>query len=308
LVRDLSELTSSLILFRQSRMPTIGKRNTLRIIRETPPGLYLDGVELGEILLPRKYIPANLKPKDLLNVFIYLDSEDRLVATTETPLAEVGEFAALKVVSVNRNVGAFLNWGLAKDLLLPFGEQTRPPRIGEKVVVFILLDQSSRRIIASARLNRHLSQEQPDYQPGQSVNLLIVNKTPLGHTAIVENKHRGLLYSDRATAPLDIGQRIKGYVRQVTGSGKIDLTLDPPGAYKQIPSITGQILEALEKNQGKLAFDDSTSAETIRAQFSVSKNTFKRALSALYKKRRIRFTNPGIELVDNREFAPGRNP
>jgi hypothetical protein len=287
-------------------VPTIGKRNTLRIVREAPPGLYLDGAEMGEILLPRKYIPANLKPKDLLNVFIYLDSEDRLVATTETPLAEVGDFAALKVVGVNPKAGAFLDWGLAKDLLLPFREQTKPPRIGQKIVVFILLDETSRRIIASARLNRHLSHDRPDYQPGQPVDLLIVNKSPLGYNAIVENSHYGLLYSDRTTAPLQIGHRIKGYVRQVSPSGKIDLTLDPPGAYKQIPSITGQILEALEKNNGKLPFDDATTPEIIRAKFNVSKNTFKRALSSLYKKRRIRFTKPGIELVDNREFAPGQ--
>src|ERR1043165_8246921 len=140
-------------------MPTIGKRNTLKIVRASQPGLYLDGGELGEILLPHKYIPRDLKPKDLLNVFIYLDSEDRLVATTETPLAEVGEFAALKVIGLNRNVGAFLNWGLAKDLLLPFREQTRDPRIGQKLVVMISLAETSNRIIASARLNRHLSRE-----------------------------------------------------------------------------------------------------------------------------------------------------
>ena len=287
-------------------MPTIGRRNTLKIIREAPPGLYLDGGELGEILFPRKYIPANLKPKDLLNVFIYLDSEDRLVATTETPLAEVGEFAALKVVGVNRNVGAFLDWGLAKDLLLPFREQTKPPRIGQKIVVFIQLDETSNRIIASARLNRYLSHEAPEYQPGEPVNLLIVNQTPLGYNAIIENRHRGLLYSDRTTAPLQVGQRIKGYIRHVREGGKIDLSLDPPGAYKQVPSLTGQILDALEKNHGKLNFDDSTSPDQIRATFGVSKNTFKRALAALYKKRRIRFTNPGIELVDNSTFAPGK--
>src|SRR5687768_16607480 len=267
-------------------MPTIGRRNTLKIVREAPPGLYLDGGELGEILLPKKYIPHDIKPKDLLNVFVYLDSEDRLVATTETPLAEVGEFAALKVVGVNRNVGAFLNWGLAKDLLLPFREQTKPPRIGQTIVVFILLDQTSSRIMASARLNRHLSQEPPDYQPGQSVNLLIVSKTPLGYTAIVENAHRGLLYGDRTNAPLEIGQRVKGYVRIVREGGKIDLTLDPPGAYKQVPSITAEIVNALEKSGGKLHFDDSTDPEEIRATFNVSKNTFKRALSSLYKKRR----------------------
>jgi predicted RNA-binding protein (virulence factor B family) len=287
-------------------MATIGKRNTLKIIREAPPGLYLDGGELGEILLPGKFIPRGLKPKDLLNVFIYLDSEDRLVATTETPLAEVGEFAALKVIGINRNVGAFLNWGLAKDLLLPFGEQTGPLRIGQKIVVFVLLDTTSNRIIASARLNRHLSQEAPLYQPGQAVNILVVNKSPLGYNAIVENSHRGLLYGDRTTAPLETGQRLKAYIRNVRLGGKIDLSLDPPGAYKQIPSITGQILEALETNGGKLDFDDSTQPEAIRAKFNVSKNTFKRALAALYKKRRICFTNPGIELVKEGDFHPGQ--
>lgn len=287
-------------------MATIGKRNTLKIIREAPPGLYLDGGELGEILLPGKFIPRDIKPKDLLNVFIYLDSEDRLVATTETPLAEVGEFAALKVVGVNRNVGAFLNWGLSKDLLLPFREQTKPPRIGERIVVFVLLDETSNRIVATARLNRHLSQEPPQYQPGESVNIFVVSKTPLGYNAIIENSHRGLLYSDRTTAPLEIGHRLKAYIRTIRDGGKIDLALDPPGAYKQVPSITGQILDALEKNNGKLGFDDSTPPETIREKFNVSKNTFKRALAALYKKRRIRFTNPGIELIAPTDFHPGR--
>jgi hypothetical protein len=287
-------------------MPTIGKRNTLKIVRAAQPGLYLDGGELGEILLPGKFIPRDLKPKDLLNVFIYLDSEDRLVATTETPIAEVGDFVALKVIGINRNVGAFLDWGLSKDLLLPFREQTRPPRMGEKIVVYILLDSASKRIVASARLNRHLSLEAPEYQPGQQVNLLIINRTPLGYNAIIENAHRGLLYSDRTSAPLEIGQRLKGYVRNIRDGGKIDLTLDPPGAYKQVPSLTGQILEALQSNGGKIDFDDSTSPELVRAKFAVSKNTFKRALSALYKKRRIRFTNPGIELLDNATFTPGR--
>lgn len=286
-------------------MATIGRRNSLKIVREAPPGLYLDGGELGEILLPKKFIPHDVRPKDLLNVFVYLDSEDRLVATTETPLAEVGEFAALKVVGVNRNVGAFLDWGLAKDLLLPFREQTKPPRIGQKIVVFISLDPTSRRIVASARLNRHLSHKAPEYQPGQPVNLLIMNKTPLGYNAIVENSHRGLLYGDRTNAPLEIGRRVKGFVRSVREGGKLDLTLDPPGAYKQVPSITGQIVDALEANGGKLHLDDATSPEEIRAKFGVSKNTFKRALSSLYKKRRIRFTNPGIELVDNSTFSPG---
>jgi predicted RNA-binding protein (virulence factor B family) len=286
-------------------MASLGRQNILKIVREAPPGLYLDGGELGEILLPRKYIPRDLKPKDLLNVFVYLDSEDRLVATTETPLAQVGEFAALKVVSVNRNVGAFLDWGLVKDLLLPFREHDKPVRVGDTVLVFVLLDPASGRIVASARLSRHLGSRPPLYAPGDAVNLLIGSETPLGYNAIVENAHRGLLYKDRIAQPLKLGQKIKGYIRAITPGGKIDLTLDPSGAYKQLPSLTQQILDTLEKNGGRLDFDDATPPERIRETFNVSKNTFKRALSSLYKKRRIRFTNPGIELLEPGDFTPG---
>jgi uncharacterized protein len=286
-------------------MAAIGKRNTLGIVRAAPPGLYLDGGELGEILLPGKLIPKNVQPKDLLDVFIYLDSEDRLVATTETPLAEVGEFAALKVIGINRNVGAFLDWGLSKDLLLPFREQDKPLRIGQRVAVYIYLDPQSTRIVASARLGRHLSREEPLYRPNHPVNLLIVGKTPLGYNCIVENSHRGLLYNDRVHAPLQIGQKIKGFVTAVRPGGKIDLSLDA-GGYKRVAPLTTQILEALQQNGGKLPFDDSTPPEAIRAKFNVSKKAFKQALGALYKKRRVRFESPGVVLVQNSDFSPGQ--
>src|SRR5665213_4546605 len=154
-------------------MAILGKRNTLAIVRSSSPGLYLDGGDLGEILLPGRYIPADLKPKDKLDVFVYRDSEDRLVATTETPLAAVGEFAYLKVISVNQNIGAFLDWGLAKDLLLPFREQTAPLRPGDQAIVCVCLDDKTKRIMASARLNRHLSHDAPAYRNGQPVKLLI---------------------------------------------------------------------------------------------------------------------------------------
>jgi uncharacterized protein len=157
-------------------MAIIGKRNTLSIVRASAPGLYLDGGELGEILLPGRYIPADLKPKDKLDVFVYRDSEDRLVATTETPLATVGEFAYLKVISVNRNIGAFHDWGLAKDLL-PFHEQEIPVRAGDWAIVHVFLDEKTNRIVASTRLNRHLSRDTPAYRNGQPVNLIIIGRT-----------------------------------------------------------------------------------------------------------------------------------
>ena len=286
-------------------MAEIGKRNTLSIVRESAPGLYLNGGELGEVLLPGRYIPANLQQGDKLDVFIYLDSEDRLVATTEIPLATVGEFASLEVVSIHPRAGAFLDWGLAKDLLLPFREQDRPVRIRQKVVVAVYLDSATRRIVASTRLSRHLSQDTPAYREGQPVNLLITSATALGYNAIVENAHRGLLYRDNLSAPLEVGQRVKGFVRAVKPNGKIDLRLDASG-YKRVLPLQVLLVQALEKAGGRLEFDDSSSPEAIRKNFGVSKGAFKQALGALYKSRRIRFMNPGIELLDNAEWVPGK--
>ena len=290
---------------RWQRMATLGKRNTLAVVRASAPGLYLDGGELGEILLPGRYIPADLKPKDKLDVFVYRDSEDRLVATTEIPLATVGEFAAMKVVSVNDRIGAFLDWGLAKDLLLPFREQDKPVRVGQKVVVFIYLDPKSERIVATTRLKRHLSPDRPFYRNSQPVNLLITGVSPLGYQAIVENSHSGLLYRDTVTTPLQIGQRLQGFVRNIRPDDQIDLSLDASG-YKRVAPLTEQIVQALEKNGGKLGFDDNSSPEAIRQKFSVSKKAFKQALGKLYKARRIRFLSPGIELLDNSSWSPGK--
>ena len=286
-------------------MAILGKRNTLSIVRESTPGLYLDGGELGEILLPGRYIPANLKAKDKLDVFVYRDSEDRLVATTEIPHATVGEFAAMRVVSINDRVGAFLDWGLAKDLLLPFREQEKMVRVGQKVVVFVYLDPKSERIVASARLHRHLSQERPLYRNSQPVNLLITGASPLGYQAIVENAHLGLLYRDNITTPLQIGQKLKAFVRNIRPNDQIDLSLDAAG-YKRVAPLTDQIVQALENNGGKLAFDDDSSPEAIRQKFSVSKKAFKQALGKLYKSRRISFTKPGIQLLDNSAWTPGK--
>src|SRR5581483_6245403 len=269
-------------------MAVIGKRNILPIRRASTPGLYLDGGELGEILLPIRYVPKDLGSMDKLEVFIYRDSEDRLVATTETPLAMVGEFACLRVISVNQNVGAFLDWGLAKDLLLPFREQEFPVRAGDRVIVYVCIDEKTNRILATTRLNRHLNRDTPAYHNGQPVNLFITGRTPLGYNAIVENAHRGLLYHDNLAAPLATGQKLKGFVRTVRPGGKIDLSLDASG-YKRVAPLTDQIVQALERNGGQLTFDDDSSPEAIRQKFGVSKKAFKQALGKLYKARRIQF-------------------
>jgi predicted RNA-binding protein (virulence factor B family) len=287
-------------------MATIGRRNTLPIVRAATPGLYLNGGELGEILLPGRYIPRDVGPGDRLDVFIYLDSEDRLVATTEIPKVMVGEFACLKVVSVNPRVGAFLDWGLAKDLLLPFREHEGPLRPGQFVTVFVSLDATSRRIVASARVDRFLPGKDA-YRERQPVDLLIVSRTPQGYKAIVNHDRLGLLYQDQSGTTLEIGQRVQGFVRTVRPGGKLDLSLDPAG-HQRVAPLREQIVTALERSGGKLAFDDDSSPEAIRLKFGCSKKAFKQALGALYKSRRIRFEPPGIQLLDNRTFHPGHPP
>lgn len=286
-------------------MPFIGQRNLLSAIRESASGLHLDGGELGEILLPGRYIPRDWKHADKLDVFLYRDSEDRLVATTEKPFAMVGDFACLRVVSVNQKVGAFLDWGLPKDLLLPFREQNGPVRVGQRVVVCVCLDAQTDRIVASARLNRHLSEDTPTYQVGAPVTFLITGRTPLGYSAIVQNAHRGLLYHDNLAASLEVGQVMKGFVRTVRPGGKIDLSLDAAG-YQRVAGLAGRIVEALQRNGGELHFDDDSSPIAIREAFGVSKSAFKQALGKLYKQRRVRFEHPGIRILENENWSPGR--
>lgn len=285
-------------------MAQIGRHNSLVVLHSTPHGVYLDGGEHGEILLPNRYIPKGTSIGDALDVFVYRDSEDRLVATTEKPFATVGEFATLEVVSVNRNIGAFLHWGLLKDLLLPFREQADKVAVGDKVVAYIMLDEKTDRIIATTRLNRHLSRERPPFKPAQPVSLLITTRTPLGYNAIIEGTHLGLLYHTNVGAPLQVGQQLKGFVSAIHPGGKIDLSLDASG-YQRVASLTDRILEALKNNGGKLAFDDDTSPEKIRSTFDASKKAFKQALGALYKQRRIEFTRPGIAALDIREAKAG---
>ena len=285
-------------------MVILGKRNSLAITRASQPGLYLDGGELGEILLPGRYIPADLAPKQKLDVFVYRDSEDRLVATTEKPHAMVGEFGCMKVINVHPQIGAFLDWGLAKDLLVPFREQEFPLRVGDWVVVYVALDQQTGCILASTRLNRHLNRDMPAYRDGQPVSLLITGKTPLGYNAIVDNAHTGLLYKSQLAAALKTGQRLKGFVRTVRANGKIDLSLDAAG-YSRVAPLTNLIVAALQTGGGKLDFDDDSSPAVIRQNFGVSKKAFKQALGKLYQARRIAFTKPGIQLLENSSWTPG---
>ncbi len=277
-------------------MAAIGQQNSLPVVREAPPGLYLDGGKLGEILLPRRYVPSGAVPGDLLDVFVYRDSEDRLVATTETPRVAVGGFAALKVIGLHPRAGAFLDWGLSKDLLLPIREQSRRVRIGEIVVAYVCLDEKSGRIAATTRLDRHLDRTTPAYAERQRVRLLVAAETPLGFRTVIEDAHWGLLYKSDLGSPLAIGQELTGFVRAVRPDGKIDLGLDLTG-YGRVAPLTQKILEALKAAGGRSQFGDHSSPAEIRERFGASKKAFKQALGSLLRQRQIQITDDGVELA-----------
>jgi len=278
-------------------MAEIGRRNTLRALQGSPQGLYLDGGDLGEILLPRRYVASGIAPGREVDVFLYRDSEDRLVATTETPRVMAGECAVLEVVGGNRQTGAFLAWGLSKDLLLPMREQAYRVHPGDKVVAYVFVDTATGRIVASTKLHRHLHKTPPPFREGQRVSLLIAEESDLGYTAVVENTHLGLLYFSDLGSPLDFGQRIDGYIREIRPDGKIDLALNSTGRGR-VPPLAQQIADALRANGGFLPVDDNTPPETIREKFSTSKKAFKQALGSLYRERRVRFENGGTRLVE----------
>jgi uncharacterized protein len=278
-------------------MAQIGKLASLVVTRIATPGVFLDGGHLGEILMPGRYVPRGTPPGEAFVVFIHLDSEDRIVATTETPHAQVGEFAPLRVVSINARIGAFLDWGLTKDLLLPMREQARRVNVGDWVVAHVFLDEKTNRIVATTRLNRHLNRTPPRYQEGQSVNLLVMDETELGFKCIVENAHSGLLYHTDLAAPLAIGQKLTGYVRTVRPDGKIDLSLDRAGYHRVLP-LTEKILAELTTHGGQLPYSDKTAPEEIREVFGVSKKAFKQAIGALFRDRLIVIEATGIRITD----------
>jgi predicted RNA-binding protein (virulence factor B family) len=279
------------------RMSDIGKQNTLRVIRKTEHGLYLDAGEHGEAILIGKTIPKGLSRGDTVEVFLFRDLDGRLMATTEMPLAIVGEFAVLGVMGMNRERDAFLDWGIEEDLILPFSEQEYPVVPGQWAVVFLYLDPKTERVFATSMLDKHLSSEPPAYNIGQPVDLIITRETPLGYNTLVEQAHLGLLYHSYTAARLDPGQKVQGYISAIRPDGKIDLTLESSG-FHRVMELTEQILEAMKATGGKLALDDSSAPEEIRAAFGASKKAFKQALGALLKQRRIRFTNPGAQLLD----------
>ena len=273
----------------------LGKYNQLEVVKEVDFGVYLNGGEEGEILLPKRYVPEGCKPGDVLNVFIYLDNEERLIATTLQPLVQVGEFACLEVAWVNE-FGAFLDWGLMKDLFVPFREQKMKMQKGHRYVIHAHVDEESYRIMASAKIERYLSKDMPDYEPGQEVEVMVWQKTDLGYKVVVENRYGGLVYQNEIFQPLQPGMKLTAYVRQVREDGKIDLALQQDGQRK-VKDFSDVLLQFIKEQGGYTTLNDKSAAEIIYDTFGVSKKTFKKAVGDLYKKRLVVLEEGGIRLV-----------
>ncbi len=276
-------------------MIEIGKYNTLRVVKVVDFGVYLDGEERGEILLPNEYVPKDCFPDDYLKVFIYFDSEDRIIATTEVPNIKVGEFAWMKVVATS-SVGAFMDWGLRKDLLVPFREQRDRMVEGKSYLVYAYVDKESDRIVGTAKIEKYLDNVPVRYKTGQEVDVLIARKSDLGYNVIVDNLYWGLVYRNEIFRPLKPGQRLKGYVKSVRKDEKIDITLQKKG-YDRIDGVVRRILEKLEDNGGVLDVSDKTEPEIIYNLFECSKKDYKKALGTLFRERKIELTDTEIKLV-----------
>lgn len=273
----------------------LGDYNHLTVVKEVDFGLYLDGGDEGEILLPARYVPKGCRPGDELDVFIYLDQDERPVATTERPLAKEGDFACLRVAWVNE-YGAFLDWGLIKDLFCPFREQKRRMMKGLRYVVYVTIDEESYRMMATAKVERYFSTEPPQYRHGDEVDLLVWQKTELGFKVIIDNKYPGLVYENQVFRHITTGDRLKGYIDMVRPDGKIDVMLQPTGR-RMTEEFSETLLNYLHENNGRCTLGDKSPAELIADTFKVSKKTFKKAIGDLYKRRLISISDDGIRLA-----------
>lgn len=271
----------------------IGKTNTLTIVKQQGADVYLGTETSNKILLANK-LPSHLQVGDSVDAFVYVDTDGHLAATTRMPLAQVDEIAWLKVVSVNY-VGAFLDWGLPKDLLVPFSEQHLEMEVGRRYLVRLFLDDNS-RLLATTKINRFLSETSVYFKAGEKVQLIIADQTDLGYKAIINNSHWGMLYRNELFQEVRLGQKLDGYIKQVREDYKIDLTLYEPG-YGKVESITDTILAKLQAHGGELMLSDKSPPEAIYAMFGVSKKVFKQAIGALYKDHKISLDKTGIKLV-----------
>ena len=274
----------------------IGKINKLTVARATDNGYYLVDDDENEVLLPNAYITDDLKISDDLEVFIYKDSEDRVVAVTSKPYVLLEEFAYLKVKEVNQ-YGAFMDWGLPKDLLVPFAEQTEKMEEGKSYLIFLLQDEQTERLIASSNVNEFVFFDEIDVKQGDEVDLLLYNMTELGMNVIVNNMYKGLIFNSDIHKTIQPGDRIKGYVKEVREDGKIDILLEPLGYKNSIDNSTEIIISVLKENDGFLNLTDKSSPEDIKKKLGLSKKAFKRGMGKLYKQKLVELSEEGIKLL-----------
>jgi predicted RNA-binding protein (virulence factor B family) len=278
-------------------MIKVGEYNELEIVKQLDFGIYL-GKENVEILMPTKWIPKGAKIGDMLNVFIFRDSDDRLIATTVKPLAVANTFAFLEVKQVN-NIGAFLDWGMDKDLLVPFREQAVRMEPGKSYVVFVYADEETDRLIGSTKLLRFIERDEVSVQNGDIVDLLIYSQTDLGYNAIVNNLYSGLIYKNEIFENIRVGDHLQGYVKNVREDNKIDLSLQKSG-FELVDDVKWRILNIIKAENGFLALNDDSSPEEIKAKLQISKKAFKKAIGALYRERLVTLTDKGVQLIANK--------
>ncbi|HYQ47463.1 MAG TPA: S1-like domain-containing RNA-binding protein [Thermodesulfovibrionales bacterium] len=276
-------------------MVEIGKFSRLRAVRKADAGVWLDGMDAGDIFMPRGYAQSTCTVGEDVEVFVFPGPDGQLLATTDKPLALAGEFALLKVASVTP-VGAFLDWGLKKDLLVPFSEQKEKMEKGKSYIVYVFHDRKTGRIVASSKLNRFLGRQPADYKEGQRVELLICGQTEIGYRAIIDNSRWGILYRNEIFQPVKKGQRLQGFIKKMRDDGKIDLCLQKQG-HEKIGEVSDKIIEALKAQGGFVAITDNSPAAAVYRMFGISKKTYKKAVGALYKKRMISIEEKGIRLT-----------
>ena len=277
-------------------MAQVGRFNKLEVVKEVDFGVYLDGGELDTILLPQRYVPEGCEVGDWVDVFLYFDSEDLLIATTEKPRVEVGRCEMLKVIDIN-NAGAFMDWGLPKDLLVPYSEQLKPMEVGYSYVVYVFHDQDSDRIAASTRLQDYLAEESVWIKPRQAVDLLIAGRTDLGYKAVINDQYLGLIFRDDAFRPLKVGERLPGFIKNIRSDGKIDLVISQ-GTLQGDHDLGEQIIEGLRASGGVSTLTDKSAPDEIYRAFKVSKKKYKQALGSLYRSKRILLSPEKIQLVE----------
>ncbi len=272
-----------------------GKINTLRVIRETSVGLYLGDDEHNEVLLPNSHIHEKYKVKDKIEVFIYNDSEDRIIATTKKPIVELNHFVCLRVKAVTE-IGAFMDWGLEKDLFVPFNEQKFEMQADKYYVVYVFLDDVSKRIVASTKIDKFISNEDLKLEGGAEVEVLVYEESPLGYSCIINDKHKGLIYHNDVYQDVFIGDEFIAYVKRIREDNLIDLSLQKVG-FKNVLSATDTILDYLDAHDGYLDLHDKSSPDEIAEKFSMSKATFKKSIGVLYRHRKVLIKPDGVYLV-----------